>query len=78
MAARASAAPSRARADRGSVPPSPTPAHVGGLGGSLAQSHCPQVVSFPGVSPAEGEEGVQPSRQGQGLRCQQHAGEWEV
>ena len=53
LAARAPAAPRRAQQTRG-------------LAGSLAQSHCPRVLSFPGVSPAEGEEGVQSSWQGWG------------
>ena len=62
----------------GPWPPSPSPAHAGGLGGRLAQCHPPRVLVFPGLSPDEGEEGVQPSRQGRALCCWERAGEWEV
>ncbi|KAM6334656.1 uncharacterized protein FN964_013740 [Alca torda] len=61
VAARALAAPRRAWAAEGSVPSSLTPAHAGGLAGSLALSHRPRGLSFPGASPAEGQEGVRPS-----------------
>ena len=74
LAARSSPVAARA----GPWPPSPTPAHAGGLGGHLAQSHPPRLLVFPGVSPDEGEEAVQPSRQGRGLCCWEHAGEQGV
>ena len=62
----------------GPWPPSPTPSHAGGLGDHLAQPHRPRLLVFPGVSPDEGEEAVQPRQQGWGLCCWECAGEWEV
>ena len=62
VAARTPTAPCRAWAARGSVPLSPAPAHVGGLGGSLARSQPPSGTVLPWGHPAEGEEGVQPNR----------------
>ena len=59
----------------GPWPPSPSPAHAGGLGGHLAQSNPAELLLFPGLSPDEGEEGVRPSRQGGGLCCWERAGE---
>ncbi|KAK4806336.1 hypothetical protein QYF61_017205 [Mycteria americana] len=51
---------------------------IGGPAGRLAQSHPPRLLLFPGLSPDEAEEGVQPSRQGRGLCCGERAGEQGV
>lgn len=73
--------PAVALAGRGSPVAARAPAalcqapHAGGLAGSLAQSHRPPAMSCSGVSPAEGEEGMQPSRQGRGPCCWGCAGE---
>lgn len=77
MAARAPAAPYRARTARGSVLPPPTPAHTAGLGGTLLSATSPRILSFAGVTLLRGGRGAAKPAE-LGPRYQERAGQQQV